>query len=96
MSVEVYSLDNKLFPFWIPVARTFTIKDVRDMISSYLQRLYDGNLFYMGDDNVLTEFDDENTLLYHHPFICLYIDSSGVVELRDIHARGVVELRDID
>jgi hypothetical protein len=87
MSVEVYSLDNKLFPFWIPVSQTFTIKDTRDMISSYLQRLYEGGLFYMGDDNVLSEFgddDDENTLLYHYPFICLYIDARGVVELRDI------------
>ena len=73
MSVEVYSLDNKLFPFWIPVSQTFTIKDVRDMISSYLQRLYDGNLFYMDDNNVLFELDDEN-ILYHYPFICLYIE----------------------
>ena len=95
MSVEVYSLDYKLSPFWIPVGRTFTIKDVRDMISSYLQRLYDGNLFYMDDNNVLSKFDEDD-LLYHYPFICLYIDASGVVELRDIHARGVVELRDID
>lgn len=77
MSVEVYSLDNKIFPFWIPVSRTFTIKDTRDMISSYFQRLYEGRISYMGvgDDNVLSEFDDdENTLLYHYPFICLYIE----------------------
>jgi len=78
MSVEVYSLDNKLFPFWIPVSRTFTIKDVRDMISSYLQRLYDGNIFYMDDNNVLSEFDgddgDDKNILYHYPFICLYIE----------------------
>lgn len=77
MSVEVYSLDNKLFPFWIPVGRTFTIKDVRDMISSYLQRLYDGRLFYMGDDDVLSDFNDESELLFHcphYPLICLYIE----------------------
>jgi hypothetical protein len=76
MSVEVYSLChyNELFPCWIPVGRTFTIKDVRDMISSYLQRLYDGRLFYMRNDNVLKDFDNENKLLYHYPFICLYIE----------------------
>ena len=74
MSVEVYSLDNKLFPFWIPVSRTFTIKDVRDMISSYLQKLYDGNLFYMRDDNILIEFDGDDDILYHYSFSCLYID----------------------
>ncbi len=74
MSVEVYSLYNKIFPFWIPVSRTFTIKDVRDMISYYLQRLYDGGLFYMGDDNVLYEFDGDDDILYHHSFSCLYID----------------------
>lgn len=75
MSVEVYSLDNKIFPFWIPISHTFTVKDVRDMISYYFQKLYDGRLFYMGNDhNVMVELTENDKILYHYPFICLYID----------------------
>jgi hypothetical protein len=73
-SIEVYSYSNVMFPFWIPVSYVFTISDVRDMISSYFQSLYEGSITLLDKDGCIIEIIDEKDSLFMYPVDRLYID----------------------
>ena len=73
-SIEVYSYSNNIFPFWIPITYSFTIADVRDMISSYLQSFYKGRIDIVDKDGCVIEYLCEKDRLYFLQVDYLYID----------------------